>query len=288
MSEKLNELFILEQKAQKMELINEEVALKIYLEIFDSYTPKLSRTYESCIRLLEKRGQFEKALEICNKAIRGIALNELSGALSKFEAIRDRLDEKLSKVPDEVPTEKVKRPFNYKRFIGLLVVFALVIAIYVFQRPDKELYVNLEGKESLEGGETFIRNTDETKDPTKAFPVTDDMIEVANNEIRLLNDVVDGNTIPQESTLGIAIIVKPGTTEERAKEISDKYVRSLAGAAAATYQELSGPTEESLGSLYDYYELVIVVGYSKAPEDTLAKGTKTKGAKKIYWRKLNA
>lgn len=40
MSERMNELFTLTQKAQKMEMINEEKALELYLEIFENYTPK--------------------------------------------------------------------------------------------------------------------------------------------------------------------------------------------------------------------------------------------------------
>lgn len=289
MSEKLNELFILEQKAQKMEMINEEVALNIYMEIFEKYTPKLSRTYESTIRLLEKRGKYDKALEICEKALRGIALNELSGAYSKFDAIKERLSEKLRAHPIETSVEKPKaKKINYKRMIGLFIVLGIVILIYIFQGPDKELYVNLEGKESLEGGEHFIKEANNQVPPEKKYPITDTMIEVANNSLTLYNDVKDADIIPQEGTVGMAIIVSAGTTDERAKEIATLYIKALAGAAAASYSDLTAPKEDFLGSLYDYYEIIVVVGYSTAEKDTLAKGTKTKGAKKIFWRQLES
>lgn len=289
MSEKLNEVFILEQKAQKMELINEEVALKLYLEIFENHTPKLSRTYEGAIRLLEKRGQYEKALEICEKAVKGISLNELSGVLSKFNSLRDRLNEKIAQqVPQTQEPVKKHKKFNVKRFVVLLLLLLVAIAFYLTQKPERDLYVNLDGKQSLEGGDSFTKTTEDKEKPYKNYPVTENMIEVANNSLQTLHDVKAGDIIPQEDTLGIAIIVTAGTTEERAKEIADIYLKSLGGAGAATYNDLTGPTEDTYGSLYDYYEIIVVVGYSKEPVDTLAKGTKTKGAKKLFWRKIES
>lgn len=288
-SEKLNELFILEQKAQKMEMINEEVALNIYMEIFENYTPKLSRTYESTIRLLEKRGKYDKALEICEKALRGIALNELSGAYSKFDAIKDRLTEKCQAHPAEnaTPSPKPKK-INYKRIITLFAILSILVLIYIFQAPDKELYIDFEGKDSLEGGENFIKDPKDKESPDKEYPITDAMIEVANNSLAIYNDVKDADIIPQEGTIGMAVIVSPGTTDTRAKEIAAMYIQALSGAAAASYSDLLPPKDDFLGSLYDYYEIIVVVGYSTAEKDTLAKGTKTKGAKKIFWRQLES
>ncbi|MGX8795530.1 hypothetical protein ACR6HW_05395 [Fusibacter sp. JL298sf-3] len=288
-SEKLNELFLLEQKAQKMELINEEVALKLYREIFESYTPKISRTYESTIRLLEKRQCYDEALVICDRAISGISANEVSGVLSKFEIIKSRLEDKNKQTPVAPTSERApkRRKFGKKHLIALLLTLIFVVFLIKYTVPERELNVNLEGKESLDGGEVLFPDK-EKEDPTKTYPITEDMMAVAYGSISKLIEVADAEVIPQEDTLGIVIIVKGGTDEDRSKEIAELYLKSLSGAAAATYDDLTGPTDESLGTLYDFYELIVVVGTTKDEKDAIAKGTKVKGAGKIYWRKIES
>lgn len=287
MSEKTNELYMLTQKAQKMELINEELALKLYLEIFENHTPKISKTYESAIRLLEKRGRCKEALDICNQAIELINAQEVSGIASRFESIRDRLERKLS---DQVPEEAVeeKKPFKVKpgHIIGLILFLLVLFLLFKYTSPERELDVNLEGKDSLEGGLSGVfEPTDNTQ--TVEYPVTDTMIQIATDELLKNIDVKSGGIIPQNDTLGIAVIVAPGTGEERSKEVAEIYLRALAGAASATYADLKPPSDSSLGDLYSHYELVITVGVGPKEEDFTAKGSKLKTSKELYWRKLD-
>ena len=283
MSEKLNELYILTQKAQKMEMINEEIALKLYLEIFENHTPKISKTYESAIRLLEKRHRYAEALKICNMAIELINASEVSGIVDRFESTRVRLERKMK---DEVPesTEPVKRKFVWrlKHFIFIAIFVIVIVLLVRYQSNFDDLDVNLDGKESLEGGTDIYRNT--TEDASKSFPVTEEMIALATRELLKNNDAAEATVIPQGGTLGIAIIVSPGTASDRGKQLAEYYLKALAGAAAAEYPELTGPTDTSLGQLYSYYELVITVGVTRAEEDYIASGTKGKAAKTIYWK----
>lgn len=283
MSERLNELYTLTQKAQKMEMINEEIALNLYLEIFENHTPKISKTYESAIRLLEKRHRYSEALKICNQAIELINASEVSGIVDRFESTKARLERKMQdEEPESVQHSKPKFKWRTKHFIFLAILVTLTILLIRYQSNFNDLDVNLEGKESLEGGTNIYRNP--TEDASKSYPVTDELIDFATRELLKNLDVTEATIIPQGGTLGFAIIVSPGTATDRAKQLADLYVRALSGAAAAEYADLSGPTESTLGQLYSYYELVITVGTSRAEEDFIATGTKGKTAKSIYWR----
>ena len=284
MSERTNELYILTQKAQKMEMINEEVALKIYLDIFENYTPKISKTYESAIRLLEKRQRFSEALKICDQAIELINKDEVSGIVEKFETSKTRIERKILEQAPEA-TKVAKKKFMLKKHHVILTIglIALVYFLVRFTTPYGDLNVDLEGKEALEGGENVFN---ESTDPeTQKYVITEDMIDVATREIKKNIETVDAGIIPQEDTLGIAIIVSGGTTSERGKELAEAYLKSLAGAASAAYSELAGPKSNSLGEIYDYYELVITVGTGVEEDTYIAEGTKNKGADDIIWRK---
>ena len=282
MSERMNELFTLTQKAQKMELINEEIALGIYLEIFENYTPKISKTYESAIRLLEKRQRFQEALSICDKAIELLKANEISGTIDKFEATHSRLEKKILEL--NPVDEKAKKSFKLNKYHVIILATLVLIGYLIlhYTTPFSDLNVNLEGKESIENGDTIFRESEE--EPEMEFPITEDMIQIATSSLLKNTDVLDADIIPQELTLGIAIIIAPGTDKERAEELAELYVEALAGAASATYKELKAPDEDFLGELYDYYDLVITAGTSTKAEDIVAKGTLKKGASSIYWR----
>lgn len=283
MSERMNELYLLTQKAQKMETINEEIALKLYLEIFENYTPKISKTYESAIRLLEKRQRVSEALTICNKAIELMHADEVSGIVEKFETTKVRLEKKLKEMePDSSQQKKVG--FKLKKhhiFIGLAIAIIFYVLIR-FTTPFDDLEVDLEGKDSLDNGSEVFRES--TESPEKVYPITDEMIDLATRELVKNVEVKDATIIPQEDTLGVAIIVSGGTSVERAQELSEIYLKALAGTASATYDDLKSPTKDTLGELFDFYKLVITVGTSTKEEDYIAKGQKALGAQSIYWK----
>ncbi len=283
MSERTNELYILTQKAQKMEMINEELALKIYMDIFDNYSPKISKTYESAIRLLEKRQRFTEALKICDLAIDLINKDEVSGIVEKFETSKKRLERKIEEQsPGE--TQALKKKFKLKKHHVILTI-ALLALIYVlvrFTTPYGDLDVDLEGKDSLEGGENVFNTS--TDPQTENYVITEDMIDVATREIKKNIEVIDATIIPQNETLGIAIIVAAGTTPAKGEKLAIAYAKSLSGAASATYSDLAGPTLDTLGEIYDYYGLVITVGTGFDKASYIAEGSKNKGSTSINWK----
>jgi len=283
MSEKMNELFNLTQKAQKMERINEELALELYLEIFKDYTPKISKTYESAIRLLEKRHRLQEALSICNTAINLIKEDQISGILEKFETIQVRLEKKLE---NERPPEPEKKAFPLKTVALVLGLVVVMLIVFQFTKPYDDLNVNLEGKDSLDGGESFVgSNTDDENTPEIEYPITDNMIQISRKETLKLHDVSDINITPQNGTIGLGIIVDPGTDAVRSEEIAELTLKALSGAASATYKDLNGPSNDTLGDLYNHYELVISIGTGTKPDEIIARGSKTIDATNIYWRK---
>lgn len=287
MSERLNELYTLTQKAQKMELINEEIALEIYQEIFANYTPKISKTYESGIRLLEKRHRYDEALVICNKAIELIKEDQISGTIERFETIKERLDRKIKELnPKPIIPEKKPFKINYKLVAGILLLVMIGIYVFKLSNPYEDINVNLEGKETLEGGDQVFdtSKSGDSNAPDLDFPVTEKMIEVATNEGLKNHDVSSIIITPQGGTIGLGILVTPSTSEKRCQDIATDVLRALSGAASATYSELKGPGIGTLGDLYNYYELVISVGTGTTAEEIIAKGTKNKDASEIYWR----
>ncbi len=284
MSEKTNELYMLTQKAQKMEMINEEVALKIYIDIFENYKPKISKTYESAIRLLEKRQRFTEALKICDQAIELINKDEVSGVVEKFETSKIRIERKIQEQePGEIQSTKKKFVLKKQHVIFTIVLLALIYFLVRFTTPYGDLNVNLEGKGSLEGGEGIYK--DSTEPQNEKYVITEDMIGIATRQIKKYIEVLDAGIIPQNGTLGIAIVVSAGTSADRGQALALSYLKSLSGAAAATYNDLSGPTKDSLGEIYDYYGLVITVGTGIEKETFIAEGTKNKGSKSVDWRK---
>lgn len=112
------------EKAKTYERIGrEEEALNIYLEIHAKYFPNTSDLYERPAILLEKRKRFDEAIRICEKAIKLINEEKITGLKDNFtrriERIKTRSDydgeykikekpakpEKLPKAP-KVPKER--------------------------------------------------------------------------------------------------------------------------------------------------------------------------------------
>jgi len=160
-----------------------------------------------------------------------------------------------------------------------------MLIILKFANPYDDLNVNLEGKASLEGGEAFVGpGTEDENTPELTYPITENMIQIASKEGLKLHDVAAINILPQEGTIGLGIIVEPGTDANRSKEIAEITLKALSGAASASYKTLNGPSNNTLGDLYNYYELVISVGTGTEADDIIAKGSKTVDATEIYWR----
>ncbi len=286
MTERLNELYQLTQKAQKMERINEELALKIYLEIFENYDPIISKTFESTIHLLEKRHRYKEALEICNRAIDGIEKDQMSGIKDKFVSNKERILRKLAEQePEPHESTPKKRPIKLKTVLILLGI-VLIVGVILRLSDPLEVYVNLEGKESLDN-EFFTgskEGADSEEETFKDYALTQGMLDIASTEAERNVEVTDVTISPQNENIGLGLLVSLGTSEARAKEIAIDTLKSLSGAASAEYKSLSAPSANSFGGLYDYYEVIVTVGYGTDEDSFIVKGTKARNQDDIFWR----
>lgn len=75
----------------------EERALEIFLEIHERFIPRGTTYYDDTIWLLEKRGQFDKAIEVCEKAINAISKKVFSADIELYKNDILRLANKQSK-----------------------------------------------------------------------------------------------------------------------------------------------------------------------------------------------
>jgi len=87
----------------------------------------------------------------------------------------------------------------------------------------------------------------------------------------------------EDKTISMAIQVGASINEETARELADSFVRALSSGVAFynDEDELEPPKNDYLGELYDYYNLLVVVGSS--PEHTIVDGAKVREAKNISW-----
>lgn len=101
--EELMEQYKLLKRAKKIEEMgNTERALDLYLELHELYHPNTSDAYERPAILLERKKDYEKALQICLKAVEEIEADRMSGTKDKFLKRIETLQEKLNTQPKKV------------------------------------------------------------------------------------------------------------------------------------------------------------------------------------------
>ncbi|MDO4800049.1 MAG: hypothetical protein Q4A52_05980 [Bacillota bacterium] len=281
MSEKLSELLSLSQRAEKMEYVNEESALQLYVDIFARFEPKVSKTYDSAIRLLEKRDRLEEALVIADKALAQIRAQEMSSSPEKYLEARERLERKLRERGID-PDARKGKPIRWQMVLALVGLVVVLILVLLFATPYGRILVNLDGKQSLENGEQIYSQKEKPQ-----FPITERMIDFATKNIKRENGVIGAHITVQEATVGVGILTSSADVD-RAKELVLSYLRYLSGAAAAEYPELNPSRAEDsgdrLGKLYQHYDLVIAVGTGTNEESIYLKGTMNAGGDRIIYR----
>lgn len=279
MSERINELLTLTARAQKMELVNEEIALSIYMEIFEKYTPKISRVYESAIRLLEKRDRLEEGYQICSQAIELIKEDEISGQLERFEDIARRLKRKMEEQGIVVEPPRKKSP--YKSILLIFGSIILMTAVFLFATPQGRIIINLEEKNSIPVNQPNHDSTETTEQAQ--YPITAKMIKFAVKSIKREEEVVDANIFLDGETIGMGLITL-GKNKEQGKELINKFLTYLGAAAATEYDELQPPKDQYYGEIYNFYELVISVANGNTDSAIYLKGTKSTSGSSIYYR----
>ncbi len=110
--------------------------------------------------------------------------------------------------------------------------------------------------------------------PEEALTGSADLIN-ANPEIE------DPEIIVEDDTLKFYLVPAEGQeeSEERLKQLGIDFVKLLGGYVSG--DELAGPSDESYGDIYDYYNVEIIVEGERGA--VLYKGTKAKGEAEVQW-----
>jgi len=283
--EQMNEMLKLNEKAKKMDRLgNEDAALELYLEILDNYHPSLYANFERPAIILEKKHRYKEALEICQRAVELIEEEKISGDKEKCISRVEKLKAKVE--PADLPSPKKEKKSNKKRSIIIAIIFALGVIAYLIlsaQSQYDDVYVDmseLERESELEG-DVF---REETPDEDEELPeITEGMIEFATKAVKINLQVTNANIAVNGNTIGFAIFVSPGTSQSKGEELGEEMVKALGAAASTTHLDITPPSPVSFGGLYKDYDVIVSVGTSST--DIIAKGTKTKSAKKMNWRK---
>jgi tetratricopeptide (TPR) repeat protein len=109
--------------------------------------------------------------------------------------------------------------------------------------------------------------------------IKEDYIVASTREIILEEVVEDAYISVYNDTVVFAIKTLPDTSVKASKELALDYIKSLA--KMMRNEGLSGPFEGYLGELYDYYNIIVAVGYDK--DNIYAQGKKEKKTNRITW-----
>lgn len=116
---------------------------------------------------------------------------------------------------------------------------------------------------------------------TKLPDITDPMVDYAVDLIMEYRGVRDAAVSIKENTIYMVIIADYSTSKEYAKDLGDSFIRTLGSKAAMDNKGLSGPSKDSFGSLYDYYDVQVQV--AGPDQKAIALGVKSRNGKNIRW-----
>lgn len=108
--------------------------------------------------------------------------------------------------------------------------------------------------------------------------------EALTGSAELINanpEIEDPEVIVEDDTLKFYIVPAEGqeVSEERLKELGLDFVKLLGGYVSG--DEMAGPSDESYGEIYDYYDVEIIVEGERGA--VLYRGTKVKGEAEVQW-----
>lgn len=115
---------------------------------------------------------------------------------------------------------------------------------------------------------------------SKLPKIKEEYILAATQEILLEEVVEDAYISVYNDTVVFAIKTLPDTSVKVSKDLALDYIKSLSKMMKS--EGLSGPFEVYLGELYDYYNIIVAVGYDK--DNIFAQGKMEKKSKRITWK----
>ncbi|MGE6631579.1 hypothetical protein [Bacillus sp. NPDC077027] len=133
----------------------------------------------------------------------------------------------------------------------------------------------------------FLTACSNTKEPSKplALPKISDKIQNETNQTIKQSDLVKETTISineKKRNITLTVVSTSKTNQDYAEVIGLNFAKTLAiGAATDKDNNLSKPENDSLGALYSYYDLNVIV--KQEDGRPLAKGKKLTSESKITW-----
>lgn len=111
--------------------------------------------------------------------------------------------------------------------------------------------------------------------------ITEEALEGSSEIISTNPEIDDAEIMVEDGLLKFFIVPEEGQeiSQERLRQLGEDYVRLLGGYAAG--DEVTGPTEESYGGIYDFYDVEIIIEGERGT--FLDRGTKAKGENEIQW-----
>ena len=107
-------------------------------------------------------------------------------------------------------------------------------------------------------------------------------IDTAMQEIKKNEEVSDSYIKINGNEIIFSITVKNASmSKDKAKELVDSFVRILSSKMSTDNKEITMPTKDNLGGLYDYYGIHAGVGTSK--DNIMYQGAKVVGVDKLTW-----
>lgn len=291
-NEHLAEYYELMQKAKKMDRINEDKALEIYLEIHEKHLPNIAMIYERPATILEKHKRYQEAIDLCEKAIQMIDDDKLTASKDKFETRIERLNEKLNKMPKDNTTPKKKTNNRSSRswIRNLLIVggvILLTVALLWFfmprERPLEDLYIDVSQIIDEDAMAGLGKMNNDVAPEDLPYPITESMKSNIAKIMKNEQGVIQALCIDQGTTLGFGIMVDNGTSKREAEKFAQLMAKEFGNLAAAEYSDLKGAILMSYGDIYNHYDIVATV-FTK-DDTTLSKGSMNKGTGKFIFRK---
>lgn len=276
-SKKYKEMYNLVEKAKRYEKQgNYTKELEIYEEIHENYLPNSSKIFKRPAVLYERKGDLQKSLELCQKALALIEEDKISGTPKSFEKMIKILERKLEPNTSKKVDNQSKSKLNItiSGIIFILLIFAFFGYTLTRENTYENIEIDLSEIEGIDDQGLFATP------PPVDYPITNEMIENTRLKINKNASVKNSVILVEGSVIGFGVLVEESTSYTGSKNIADDFIKYLGNEAANVY-DLKGALLSNYGEIYDYYTLYISVGTSNKKEDIIYKAYKLKKASQL-------
>ena len=279
-SSNYSEMYKLVKKAKRYEKQGlQSKELEIYEIIHEQYLPNSSNLFKRPAILYEKKGEYEKSLELCKKAVELIESEKISGTKKTFEKKIEILKRKLKQTSHE---PKTKNKFTPHISIGAIIILTIFGGLFYYALNKENSYENIQVDLS-EMKNMNEASSEEMNDEPPQYPITNTMIEKSRSTLNTATEVIDSVVISDNTSIGLGLLVEKTTTYSESKKLASRFVKALGSAGASEY-DLAPPRLSNYGELYDHYSVYVSVGTSNKSEDIILKAYKIKGANELIFK----